>query len=71
MGDKTMTTNEAVTVCGCEIHVDKSGVGHCWAPATEYDCPANIQEEIAAKILDGRHDDCDAYVASNGMFYRW
>lgn len=66
-----MTTNEAVNVCGCEIQIDRSGVGHCWVPAAEHDCPANIQEEIAAEIIDGGQDECEDYVASNGLHYRW
>lgn len=63
-------TTEQLMICGSKIQLDKSGVGHCWV-AADGDCPASIQEEIAGEIIDGGNDDCDDYVASNGVHYRW
>lgn len=62
---------DQVVVCGRKIQYDKSGVGHCWVPAEEVDCPPSIQEEIAAEIIDGGKDKCQRYRASNGVYYRW
>jgi hypothetical protein len=69
--NKTSQQNESVEVCGRVISVDRSGVGHCWTPADEYDCPPSIQEEIAAEIIDGDLDTCDDFLASNGTHYSW
>jgi len=63
--------SEAATVNGTEIYIDRSGVGHCWKRADEIDCPASIAEEIAAEMIDGGVEECDDYIASNGMHYRW
>jgi hypothetical protein len=65
-----MTTTQ-INVCGKSIQYDKSGVGHAWVAATDSDCPASIQEEIAAEIIDGKQGECEDYVASNGQHYRW
>lgn len=53
------------------IQVDASGQGHAWRTATEDSCPANIQAEIAAEILDGGQETSDGFTASNGQRYRW
>lgn len=68
-----MTTNETkIMVCGSVIQWDKSGgQGHCWVAADELACPADIQEEIAGEVIDGGQDECDDFVASNGIHYRW
>lgn len=66
-----MTTN--TTINGKAIQIDRSGVGHAWRPLTSYDShdtTADIREEIAAEIADGKQT-CDLYVASNGLRYRW
>jgi len=63
--------NEQIEVCGNEIQYDKSGVGHCWVAAYQIDCPSSIQEEIDCEIIDGGKDDCDDFLASNGVHYRW
>jgi hypothetical protein len=65
-----MTTNQ-IELCDKAIQYDRSGVGHAWVAANEDNCPASIQEEIAAEILDGGNDECGDYVASNGQHYRW
>lgn len=53
------------------IQVDASGQGHAWQVADEDSCPANVQQEIAAEILDGKQDECSKFVATNGLHYRW
>lgn len=54
------------------VQIDRSnGQGHCWKPADEIDLPADIREEIAAEIIDGKREHCGDYVASNGQHYRW
>ncbi len=60
-----------MSISGKQVKYDKSGVGHCWIAATTDNCPANIQEEIAAEINDGGVSTCEKYVASNGQHYRW
>lgn len=53
------------------VQVDASGQGHAWRDATDDTCPANVQQEIAAEIIDGGKGECDGYTASNGQRYRW
>ncbi len=65
-----MTENET-TVCGCQIQVDRSGVGHCWKNIAAEDIPADIREEIEGEIIDGGKDECDDFIGSNGIHYRW
>jgi len=67
-----MTTTDE-TVCGKTIQQDMSGgQGHCWrAVAAQQDIPADIVLEIEGEIIDGRNDECDDFVASNGQHYRW
>ncbi len=65
-----MSTTET-TVCGCNVQQDLSGVGHCWRDVAAQDIPANIVLEIEGEIIDGGKDECDGYVASNGLHYRW
>lgn len=64
-------TTEQITINGIAIQHDKSGVGNCWVAADNDNCPPSIAEEIAAEIIDGGNDDCDDYVAINGLHYRW
>lgn len=60
-------------VCGCQVQMDRSGVGHCWVDvaAGSLDLPASIQEEIEGEIIDGGRESCDDFVGSNGVHYRW
>lgn len=58
-------------VCGCQIQIDHSGVGHAWQNINADDIPADIREEIAAEIIDGGKDECEKYLATNGITYRW
>lgn len=53
------------------VQVDRSGIGHCWEAVDDDTMPANIAEEIAEEILDGKQETCADYVASNGQHYRW
>lgn len=58
-------------VCGNQVQVDKSGVGHCWVDVDADEIPANIREEIEGEMIDGGKDECKKFVASNGLHYRW
>lgn len=63
-----VTLRPQIVIDGCSVGY---GVGHNWQPATEDNCPASIQEEIAGEIIDGGQSECDDFVASNGQHYRW
>lgn len=70
--ENRIMTNEIKTseVCGKTIKTDLSGgQGHCWKICQ--DIPADIAEEIAAEIIDGRQDACADYLATNGQHYSW
>jgi hypothetical protein len=65
-------TNEAAgLVCGVQVQWDASGQGHCWKNIDAEDIPGDIVLEIEGEIIDGGNEDCDDYVASNGLHYRW
>jgi hypothetical protein len=64
-------SEKTLRIEGSAIQVDPSGKGHAWQTADEDTCPANIQAEIAAEIIDGGRTDCAEYFGSNGMSYRW
>jgi hypothetical protein len=64
-------TTEETTVCGHQIQTDASGRSHCWRNIDREDIPANIVAEIEGEIIDGGREECDDYVASNGLHYRW
>lgn len=67
----TSQIQKQIEIDGCKVGYDNSGVGHNWQPATEDNCPANIQEEIAGEIIDGGQRECDDFVGGNGEHYRW
>lgn len=58
-------------VCGSQVQVDRSGVGHCWVNQSASEIPANIRLEIEAEMIDGGQEACADYRASNGLHYRW
>lgn len=66
-----MAKKAETTVCGAQVQYDLSGVGHCWKNINRDDIPASIVEEIEGEIIDGGKDECDDFVASNGLHYRW
>lgn len=69
-----MNDSETNLVCGCQVQADASGVGHCWRDVSADDLPANIREEIEGEMIDGGRGepgDCDDFIASNGLHYRW
>lgn len=70
-GETMTAAADRIYVCGAQIQVDRSGQGHNWRTVDAYDLPAGIVEEIAAEIIDGGQDECEDYVASNGLHYRW
>lgn len=59
------------TICGNVIKHDNSGVGHNWRRIDASEIPADIREEIAAEIIDGKKSTCECYTASNGLNYQW
>lgn len=65
-----MTTNET-KICGKTIKHDNSGVGHNWRAIDASEIPADIRAEIECEMIDGGKDECNDYVASNGLHYRW
>lgn len=70
---KTIKTksDEALYVCGNQVQVDRSGVGHCWVNVAAEDLPASIREEIEGEMIDGGKDTCEKFRGSNGLYYRW
>jgi hypothetical protein len=58
-------------ICGVQVQVDRSGVGHCWVNVTANDIPYSIREEIEGEMIDGGKETCNDFVASNGLHYRW
>lgn len=62
---------DTALVCGRQVQVDRSGVGHAWVDVDAGDIPANIRVEIECEIIDGGKEECDDHVASNGLHYRW
>lgn len=66
-----METASDTLVCGVQVQVDRSGQGHCWRNIDRDEIPAAIVEEIEGEIIDGGKDECDDFVASNGVHYRW
>lgn len=64
-------TSNVIEIEGAVVECDHSGRGDCWTVCREGDLPANIVEEIACEIIDGGKSECDDYVASNGLRYRW
>ena len=58
-------------VCGLQIQIDRSGQGHAWRNIAAADINADAREEIEGEIIDGKKTECDEFVASNGLHYRW
>ena len=56
---------------GKQVQIDRSsGQGHAWRNVRVDELPANIAEEIAGEIIDGKRP-AGRIVASNGQHYRW
>lgn len=66
-----MATIAEKTICGATILHDNSGVGHNWRKISAAEINADTREEIAAEILDGGVENCDDWIASNGLHYAW
>ncbi len=66
-----MTTTNILNIAGKTIYIDMSGIGCGWRLCRERDCPLDIQEEIAAEILDGGVEETEDFVAGNGIHYCW
>lgn len=65
-----MKKNE-VTICGKNIQHDNSGVGHNWRTIDASDIPADIRDDIAAEMIEGKKNKSAKYIAANGLWYRW
>jgi hypothetical protein len=63
--------DEDISVAGCIIQHDASGVGHAWKTIAGDDIPADIVEEIEGEIFDGGKESCSDFIGSNGEHYRW
>mgnify|MGYP001570880905 CR=1 FL=1 len=66
-----MNETPDTTVCGNQVQLDRSGVGHCWVYQAREEIPANIVLELEGEMIDGGQDECEDYRASNGQHYRW
>lgn len=64
-------TRESKLMCGNQVQVDNSGVGHNWQNIDAKDIPADIREEIEGEMIDGKKESCKDFVGSNGLHYRW
>ena len=62
---------DTTLVCGVQVQVDRSGVGHYWVNVTADDLPGDVRLEIEGEIIDGGREECGGYAASNGLHYRW
>jgi hypothetical protein len=51
------------------IQIDLSGQGHDWRTETDV-CP-DVLAQIEGEIYEAGNDECDDYVACNGLHYRW
>jgi len=70
LGDGKMNEIET-TICGNQVQHDNSGVGHNWRDIDASEIPASIREEIEGEMIDGGMGECEDFVASNGLHYRW
>lgn len=66
-----MATTKQIKIDGHSLQHSPDGQWHKAVPADEDNCPAHVINEIACEIIDGRRPQCDDYVASNGLHYRW
>lgn len=64
-------TEETKTVCGNQVQIDRSGVGHNWRNIDREDIPASIVLELEGEMIDGGKETCEKFIASNGLHYRW
>jgi hypothetical protein len=71
MVEMSLTGRNKMEIESKLIQVDASGAGQGWRVADEDSCPANVQQEIASEIIDGKVSETSDYVASNGVHYRW
>ncbi len=51
------------------IQIDASGVGHCWQTVPFARLDADVQDIIAAEIIDGRRESGKECIG--GIWYRW
>jgi len=63
--------DEDISIAGCIIQHDASGVGHAWKVIPCEEIPADIAMEIEGEIFDGGKESCSYFIGSNGEHYRW
>lgn len=51
--------NETVLVCGCQVQVDRSGVGHCWVDVSADEDTAMTKRLTAEQEQQAIADFCD------------
>ena len=67
--EETRRNAERGIVMGRKVYVDESGgQGHSWR---NREIPVDVACEIEGEIVDGGHEECSDYTASNGQHYRW
>ena len=69
--EKAFFEDEGSLVCGCQVQVDLSGVGHNWVNEDAWDLNPDVLMQIECEIIDGGRDECGDFVALNGLHYRW
>jgi hypothetical protein len=69
-GEREMTRHD-ITVCGCQIQHDNSGVGHNWRDIAADDINADVRQAIEAEVIDGQVTECDDWTGPDGQHYRW
>ena len=62
------STTEFATICGKTIQIDRSGVGHNWRNLPAADLTEDLEDLLAAEILDGGEY---GRVTIGGVHYRW
>jgi len=65
---KIVSRSTAAIVCGKTIQIDLSGVGHNWQPLPVDDMSEDLEDLLAAEILDGGEY---GRVTIGGVHYRW
>ena len=70
-GNSTMSNDDMSGVFEVKIYIDRSGIGNHWKPIDRGEIPLDILNEIESEIIDGGIDECQSYIASNGLHYKW
>jgi hypothetical protein len=66
-----MSNDDISGVFEVKIYIDHSGIGNHWQLIERGEIPLDILNEIESEIIDGGIDECQSYIASNGLHYKW